>query len=126
DGSLALYTALRHPTGGNYGGHLYLIGKRLKAKCMELLPNYIDGGWRASNERQAVDVINPATQQCIARVPYGGATARDVDEAVAAASKVAVAWAELPVMQRVQPLYRLKVLLEEHLEELAETITNEC
>ncbi len=93
---------------------------------MELLQNYIDGEWRASNEWQAVDVVNPATQQCMARVPYGGATARDVDEAVAAASKVSAAWAEVPVMQRVQPLYRLKALLEEHLEELAEIITNEC
>src|SRR5690606_17432346 len=67
-----------------------------------------------------------ATQQCMARVPYGGGTVRDVDVAVAAAARAAAAWAEVPVMQRVQPLYRLKALLEEHLEELAETITNEC
>lgn len=93
---------------------------------MELLQNYIDGGWRASNERQTIDVINPATQQRMARVPYGGGTVEDVDAAVAAAARAAAAWAEVPVMQRVQPLYRLKALLEEHLDELAETITNEC
>jgi len=91
---------------------------------MELLANYINGRWQASHEREAIEVINPATQQPMARVPYGGGTVRDVEEAIAAAA--AAAWAEVPVMQRVQPLYRLKALLEEHLEELAETITNEC
>ena len=93
---------------------------------MEVLQNYINGRWQASRERQAIDIVNPATQASIGRVPHGDDTATDVADAVAAAAHAQAEWAEVPVMQRVQPLYRLKVLLEEHLEELAEIITNEC
>src|SRR5690606_20310016 len=95
-------------------------------KFMEVLQNYINGRWKASAERQAIDVINPATQASIGRVPNGKGTATDVADAAAAALRAQAEWAAVPVMQRVQPLYRLKVLLEQHLEELAETITNEC
>ncbi len=93
---------------------------------MEILQNYIDGSWRSSVERQTITVVNPATQEGMAKVPYGKETRRDVNEAVEAASRAQAAWADTPVMQRVQPLYKLKTLLEQHVETLAETITNEC
>ncbi|WP_262245035.1 CoA-acylating methylmalonate-semialdehyde dehydrogenase [Parapedobacter soli] len=93
---------------------------------MEILQNYINGHWQASRERQAIDIINPATQAPMGRVPHGDDTAADVGDAVEAALRAQADWAAVPVMQRVQPLYRLKVLLEQHLDELAETITNEC
>ena len=93
---------------------------------MEVLQNYINGRWQASRERQAIDITNPANQVSMGRVPHGNDTATDVADAVEAASRAQTDWAAVPVMQRVQPLYRLKALLEQHLEELAETITNEC
>src|SRR3546814_7155854 len=93
---------------------------------MEVLQNYINGRWQASRERQAIDITNPANQVSMGRVPLGNDTATDVADAVEAASRAQTDWAAVPVMQRVQPLYRLKALLEQHLEELAETITNEC
>jgi malonate-semialdehyde dehydrogenase (acetylating)/methylmalonate-semialdehyde dehydrogenase len=46
--------------------------------------------------------------------------------AVDAAVEAYKGWSQTPVMQRVQPLYHLKRLLEENLEELARTITMEC
>lgn len=92
---------------------------------MEILQNYINGVWQDSAERQTIPVLNPATQETMAVVPHGPDTRRDVDMAVQAAGKAASAWADTPVMQRVQPLYRLKHLLEQHIEELAETITQE-
>lgn len=92
---------------------------------MEVLQNYINGRWQASRERQSIDIINPATQASLSRVPHGTDTATDVADAVESALLAQADWAAVPVMQRVQPLYRLKVLLEQHLEELAETITNE-
>lgn len=93
---------------------------------MELLQNYIGGAWRPSREQQANDVVNPATHERLGRVPFGSGTAGDVADAVEAAVRAQADWADVPVMQRVQPLYQLKALLEQHLEELAETITNEC
>ncbi|GGG77148.1 methylmalonate-semialdehyde dehydrogenase (CoA acylating) [Parapedobacter pyrenivorans] len=93
---------------------------------MEVLQNYINGRWQASREKQTIDIINPATQVCMGQVPCGNDTAIDVAEAAEAAARAQREWAEMPVMQRVQPLYRLKILLETHLEDLAETITREC
>ncbi|MCL7986369.1 CoA-acylating methylmalonate-semialdehyde dehydrogenase [Sphingobacterium sp. lm-10] len=92
---------------------------------MEILKNYVNAGWVQSAESESITVINPATQERLAAVPYGPATGIDVDQAVKAAASAAASWAETPVMQRVQPLFRLKTLLENHLHELAETITQE-
>jgi malonate-semialdehyde dehydrogenase (acetylating)/methylmalonate-semialdehyde dehydrogenase len=92
---------------------------------MELLKNYINGAWKESRESDFSEVINPADQSVLARVPSGNKTAQDVDDAVVAAQKAFFGWSQTPVMQRVQPLYKLKRLLEENLEDLADTITNE-
>lgn len=93
---------------------------------MELLKNYINGDWRESNEKNSTDVINPALQEVLAKVPYGKETPRDVQEAVKAAGQAYVEWSQVPVMQRVQPLFKLKQLLEDNAEDLARTITMEC
>jgi malonate-semialdehyde dehydrogenase (acetylating)/methylmalonate-semialdehyde dehydrogenase len=93
---------------------------------MEILKNYVGGAWVASAEKNTTDVINPASQEVLGKVPYGAATAKDVNTAVEIAEKAYKEWREVPVMTRVQPLYKLKALLEEHREELAQTITKEC
>ncbi len=93
---------------------------------MELLKNYINGEWKDSRETAFREVVNPATQEVLARVPAGEKTPLDVDDAVYAAKRAFAEWSQVPVMQRVQPLYKLKKLLEDHLDELADTITKEC
>lgn len=93
---------------------------------MEILKNYVGGSWVDSAEKSTTDVINPASQDVLAKVPYGAATAKDVSTAVEIAEKAYKEWRDVPVMTRVQPLYKLKALLEEHREELAQTITKEC
>ncbi len=93
---------------------------------MKVLKNYIDGSWIASNEKTTIDVVNPANQEILAKVPYGQKTALDVEIAVAAASKALEEWRDIPVMRRVQPLYKLKQLIEENVVEIARLITLEC
>lgn len=93
---------------------------------MEILKNYIDGDWIKSNESDSIAVINPATQEILGKVPYGKNTFSDVTSAVEIASKAFVSWSKIPVMRRVQPLYKLKQLLEENSEDIARTITMEC
>lgn len=93
---------------------------------MELLKNYINGTWKDSRERNAADIINPATQEILGKVPVGASTPQDVDDAVKAAHLAFKEWSATPVIQRVQPLFKLKFLLEENLEELANLITQEC
>lgn len=45
---------------------------------------YIDGAWRAAQGTDTHDLVNPADESVIARIPM--ADARDVDDAVAAAA----------------------------------------
>ena len=45
----------------------------------------IDGEWVESQTREWLDVINPATQEVLAKVPF--ATTAEVDAAVAAAQR---------------------------------------
>src|SRR3982751_5277080 len=93
---------------------------------MRMLDNYVDGSWTKSKATVTTDVINPATQEILGKVPNGNQTVDDVTAAVAAASAAFKSWSQIPVMKRVQPLYRLKQLLEENAEEIARTITLEC
>jgi malonate-semialdehyde dehydrogenase (acetylating)/methylmalonate-semialdehyde dehydrogenase len=93
---------------------------------MEVLSNYINSSWVKSKETNTSDVINPATQEIMAQVPNGKGTAADVAQAVAAAAEAYKLWSQTPVMKRVQPLYKLKQLLEDNLEDIARTITIEC
>ena len=88
------------------------------------LENYIDGQWRQSDAQEYLDVVNPATSEVLARTPLSPAT--EVDRAAQAASKAFFSWRRMPSTERVQYLYRLKTLLECHLEDLARTITLEC
>ena len=68
-------------------------------------------------------VTNPATGAVLAEVPY--ATAADVDRAVRTAHEAFLKWREVPVVDRVQVLYRYKTLLEKHADELARILTSE-
>ena len=85
--------------------------------------NYISGEWRKSNATVTLDVVNPATAEVLARVPLSGAA--EVDAAVAAAERVKDQWRRTPPGERVQYLFGLKQLLEDHLDELARTIVME-
>jgi malonate-semialdehyde dehydrogenase (acetylating) / methylmalonate-semialdehyde dehydrogenase len=93
---------------------------------MEVLKNYIGGKWIASKETVTVDVVNPASQEVLGKVPYGKNTTHDVNAAVASAAEAFKTWSQVPVMQRVQPLYKLKQLVEDNLDDLARTISTEC
>ncbi|HRX12779.1 MAG TPA: CoA-acylating methylmalonate-semialdehyde dehydrogenase [Draconibacterium sp.] len=93
---------------------------------MEILKNYINGNWTASSEKETIDVVNPANQEVLAKVPFGDKTAIDVETAVSAAAEALKEWRETPVMKRVQPLYKLKYLLEDNIDEIARLITLEC
>jgi malonate-semialdehyde dehydrogenase (acetylating)/methylmalonate-semialdehyde dehydrogenase len=84
---------------------------------------YIDGIWERPSGGQLAAIANPATGVRLAQVAYAGAD--DVDRAVRAAHRAFLAWREVPVVDRVQPLYRYKALLEKHAADLAATLTSE-
>ena len=88
------------------------------------LPNYINGQWCASNATEYLEVLNPATAEILAEVPLS--TATEVDQAAQAAAGAFVTWRRTPPTERVQYLFKLKNLMDEHFEDLARTITLEC
>ena len=87
------------------------------------LPNYINGQWQNSTAKEFADVINPATGEKLAQVPLDGEA--DVAAAIESAAAAFPEWRRTPPEERIQCLFRLKQLLEEHLEELARLITVE-
>ncbi len=91
---------------------------------MQELQNYINGRWQRSAASEYLDVTNPATDEVLARVPLSPAS--EVDQAAQAAAEAFQEWRRVPVVERVQYLYKLKALLEEHMDELARLVTNEC
>jgi malonate-semialdehyde dehydrogenase (acetylating)/methylmalonate-semialdehyde dehydrogenase len=90
----------------------------------ERLRNYVDGAWRPSSAGEALTVLNPASSEVLAEVPLSQAA--DVDAAVQAGLRAFESWRRTPAGERIQPLFKLKMLLEEHLDLLARTITEEC
>ena len=85
--------------------------------------NYVNGEWRKSNATTTLDVLNPATAETIARTPLSSAA--EVDAAVGAADSVENQWRRTPPGDRVQYLFALKQLLEDHIDELARTVVME-
>jgi len=88
------------------------------------IKNYIGGVWRSSKSKDIQDVINPATAEVLARVSLS--TIEEVESAVDAAAATLPSWRKTPATERVQYLFKLKNLLEEHFEDLSRTITMEC
>jgi len=86
--------------------------------------NYINGAWQTPSVTEFADVINPATSEILARTPLCGAA--EVELAAQAAALALPGWRRIPVQERVQYLFKLKILLEEHLDQISRTITMEC
>ncbi len=89
---------------------------------METIGNYIDGQWRSSSS-QYQRVVNPATQEALADVPLSDA--REVSAAVEAAHAAFFDWRRTPPEDRIQPLFKLKQLLEDHIDEFGRIISLE-
>src|SRR5580692_11730394 len=87
------------------------------------VPNYINGEWVESTAKDWSDVINPATGEVIASSPSSDAA--EVARAVEAAAAAYPAWRRTPPEDRIQPLFKLKMLLEDHIDEIARIITQE-
>ncbi|MDX3692996.1 aldehyde dehydrogenase family protein [Streptomyces europaeiscabiei] len=84
---------------------------------------YIGGTWRPAAGTGTIEVVNPADEQVIDRVPAG--TAEDVDAAVRAARAALPGWAATPPAERGAIIGALRDALAARREEIAETVTAE-
>src|SRR5437763_3387503 len=87
------------------------------------VPNYINGQWRDSSASEWQDVINPATGEAITKVPLSDVA--EVSQAIEAAAAAYPTWRRTPPEDRIQPLFKLKQLLEQQIDELSRIVTQE-
>ena len=100
------------------------VGKQLSlggAVAMETAKNFVGGSLDDARVREEIDVPDPATGELLVRVPVSGP--EDVDRAVRAAQEAYQEWSLEPVTRRARRMFRLQVLLEERIDELAEIAT---
>lgn len=83
----------------------------------------IDGEFVESKTTQWQDVVNPATQEVLARVPL--TTPQELDAAVDAAKKAFVTWRKVPIGERARIFLRYQQLIRENMKELAAILTAE-
>ncbi len=83
----------------------------------------VNGQWLESKTTKYMDCYNPSTGEVIAMAPQ--CTSEEVESAIHAAKTAFPAWADTPVSKRVQVLYRMKALVDEHLEELTHLLCQE-
>ncbi len=76
----------------------------------------IDGEWAPARSGETFDVVNPATQDVLARVPRGSAV--DVGAAVQAAAAAFPAWRDTSPAARADLLYRWACLCGENEQEI--------
>jgi aldehyde dehydrogenase (NAD+) len=70
----------------------------------------IDGEWAPSGTGRTIDVINPANQDVIARIPRSDEN--DVDNAVRAAERAFPAWRDLSATARAELIYAWAALID--------------
>jgi len=83
----------------------------------------IDGEWVHSQSSEWHDIVNPATQQVLAKVPF--ATASEVDAAIAAAQRAFQTWKLTPIGARMRIMLKLQALIREHSKRIAAVLSAE-
>ncbi|MFD1413011.1 aldehyde dehydrogenase family protein [Oceanobacillus jeddahense] len=93
---------------------------KVKAFLEEVNGFYINGQYVTAQSGQTFDVLNPATEEVIAKVSQ--ADESDIDLAVQAARKAfdEGQWTKMEAAERSRIIYKFGDLLEEHREELAQ------
>ena len=87
------------------------------------IPLLIGGKLVPSRSEQWRDIVNPATQKLLARVPM--ATAEEVDAAVASAKEAFKTWRKTPIGTRARIFLKYQQLIRENMKELAAILTAE-
>jgi succinate-semialdehyde dehydrogenase/glutarate-semialdehyde dehydrogenase len=84
---------------------------------------YIDGKWCAADDGRTLGVINPATEEVIREVAYGGR--KETRRALEAAAKAMTSWMKLSAWDRAKVLKKTGELMRERADQIARTLTLE-
>jgi malonate-semialdehyde dehydrogenase (acetylating) / methylmalonate-semialdehyde dehydrogenase len=95
----------------------------ISSKAAPTVKLLINGQFVESKSPEWRDVVNPATQEVLARVPF--ATTDEVDAAVAAAREAFKTWKLTPLAARARIMLKLQALIRENMSRIAQTLTAE-
>src|SRR5229473_6583557 len=84
---------------------------------------YIDGKWTAAENGRTLGVINPATEEVLAEIAFGGRA--ETRRALEAAQKAMPGWMKLTAWDRAKVLKKTADLMRERLDSIARTLTLE-
>ena len=84
----------------------------------------IDGQWSDAADGGSWQVVNPATEEAVARVPFGGA--EETTRAITAAHQALPRWRALTAYERGAILRDIADALRSRVDELAPVMTAEC
>jgi aldehyde dehydrogenase (NAD+) len=84
---------------------------------------FIDGQWIVPENRRAIDVINPATEEPVGRILLG--TSEDVDLAARAARRAFESYSQTSREERIALLERVVKIYEANISKLARAISDE-
>ncbi|HVI47795.1 MAG TPA: CoA-acylating methylmalonate-semialdehyde dehydrogenase [Chitinophaga sp.] len=87
------------------------------------LKNFVNGSFRDVTSGRTLIITSPIDGTPLAEMPCS--TAADLEEAVKAAKAAFPGWSKTPIKERVQVFFRYKYLLEKHLQELSEIVSEE-
>jgi malonate-semialdehyde dehydrogenase (acetylating) / methylmalonate-semialdehyde dehydrogenase len=83
----------------------------------------LDGKFIESRTGEWHDVVNPATQEVLAQVPF--ATDEEISTAVASARQAYKTWKNTPLATRARIMLKLQALVREHMSRIAQTLSAE-
>lgn len=84
---------------------------------------FIDGEWVTSKSGETIDVVNPTTEELVARVQNG--TVEEAQRALEAAEKAQKQWKLLPARKRAEIMYKFAAEIKANSEELAKLLVQE-
>src|SRR5271154_5096998 len=83
----------------------------------------LDGKFIDSHTHEWHDVVNPATQEVLAQVPF--ATDEEIAAAGASAKNAYKSWKNTPLATRARIMLKLQALVREHMTRIAQTLSAE-
>src|SRR5258707_149448 len=95
----------------------------LLAKHVPTVKMLLDGKFIESRSGEWHDVVNPATQEVLAQVPF--ATDEELHAAVASAKEAFKTWKNTPLAARARIMLKLQALVREHMGRIAQTLSAE-
>ena len=90
---------------------------------MRVINHFINGEHFRGQNKNTVDVFNPASGEITAHVAL--ASAQETEIAITAATEALNSWSKTPPLKRARVMFKFKELLEKNIDDLASIITSE-